>query len=377
LASQAFYIVGGKLKPDVIGQPEWTHYEKALVVKGAAASSRLEVLLEYLTPSSVCAAESNPSILFKAATLHEQEFFLCTQTEALIYRLPDFQQTHYCSLPCFNDLHHVRPTPAGTLLVAVTGLDLIIETTREGKVLREWNVHEQETWQRFSRAEDYRKVVSTKPHLAHPNYVFVHDEEIWATRFEQRDAVCLTHPERRIDIGIGGPHDGIVHQQHVYFTTVNGHIVKADLASGNVVQTFDLNQISGVQGPLGWCRGLHVVDENHVIVGFSRLRPTKFRENLAWVKRWTKAGLGIAESVTSKPTRIALYNLKSGRLLWEMNVEEAGMNAVFSIHPQHSPLEGGPGGVAQGSCTSSSRLQQIVARNNTPLTPLKGGISPA
>jgi len=332
-SSPQFYIAGGKLKPDVSGRPEWTHYEKALLVRGEVETQRLEVCVEYLTPPSACAVADDPSILFKAATLQGNEFFLCTQTEVLIYRVPDFKQTHYLSLPCFNDVHHVRPTPQGTLLVAVTGLDLVLELTRESEILREWNVAEQETWQRFSREVDYRTIVSTKPHRAHPNYVFLAGENLWATRFEQRDAVCLTAPERRIDIGLGGPHDGVVCGRYVYFTTVNGHIVKAEWASGKIAQTFDLNSISAARGPLGWCRGLLVLEEEHVVVGFSRLRPTKFRENLAWVKRWAKAGLGIEESVPTKPTRLAYYNLKAGRLVWEMNLEEAGLNAVFSIHP--------------------------------------------
>lgn len=331
--SQAFYIAGGKLRPNVVGRPEWTHYEKALFIKAEAQTSHCEVCIEYISPPSVCAAEDGPSILFKAATVYGNEIFLCTQTEVLIHRLPDFARTHYLSLPSFNDVHHVRPTPAGTLLVVATGLDTVFEVTRAGRPVREWNVLGQDTWQRFSRATDYRKIISTKPHHAHPNYVFQHGEEIWATRFEQRDAICLTHPERRIDIGFGGPHDGIVHGAYVFFTTVNGHVVKADLNSGKVVQTYDLNQMSGVRGPLGWCRGLHIIDEAHAVVGFSRLRPTKFRENLAWVKHWAKTGLGIEESVVVKPARIALYNLKAGRLLWELNVEEAGLNAVFSIHP--------------------------------------------
>lgn len=330
---ERFLLVGGKLKPNVIGQPEWTHYEKALVAKCEAPSGRSEVLLEYLTPPAACAVADDPSILFKAATVHEQELFLCTQTEVLIHRLPDLQRTHYISLPCFNDVHHVRPTPQGTLLIAVTGLDLVVEINRVGKILREWSVTASATWSRFSRDIDYRTIVSTKPHLAHPNYVFLAGNEIWATRFEQRDALCLTAPERRIDIGLGGPHDGIVFEDHVYFTTVNGHIVKADWASGQVVQTFDLNHMSGAHGPLGWCRGLLLLDATHAVVGFSRLRPTKFRENIAWVKRWAKSSLGISESVASKPTRLACYNLKAGRLLWEMNVEDAGLNAIFSIHP--------------------------------------------
>src|SRR5262249_317885 len=146
----------------------------------------------------------------------------------LIYSLPDFTLTDYISLPQFNDLHHVRPTSTGSLAVANTGLDQVVEMSREGRVLRLWSAVGGDPWDRFDPERDYRKVDSTKPHRSHPNYVFEVGEDLWGTRFEQRDALCLTGGGR-IAIDVQRPHDGITMGDKVYFTTVNGCIVIASL----------------------------------------------------------------------------------------------------------------------------------------------------
>jgi hypothetical protein len=133
-------------------------------------------------------------------------------------------------------------------------------------------------------------------------------------------------------IGVGGPHDGVSYNGRIYFTTVNGCVVIANPKNGRIESVVDLNGITHERGPLGWCRGIYVLDENRVIVGFSRLRSTKFQDNLAWVKRWAKKGLGLEETFATKPTRIALYDLRLGKLCWEKGLEEVGLNAIFSIH---------------------------------------------
>ena len=76
-----------------------------------------------------------------------------------------------------------QPGADGTVLVADTGLDLVVEVSLQGEVLREWSVLEDDTWQRFSRAIDYRKVPETKPHKSHPNHVFRLGDEITKSRF--------------------------------------------------------------------------------------------------------------------------------------------------------------------------------------------------
>jgi hypothetical protein len=87
----------------------------------------------------------------------------------------------------------------------------------------------------------------------------------------------------------------------------------------------DLNQIAG-GGASGWCRGLEVLDEDRVVVAFSRLRPTKWRENVRWAKRRLGSrGVGLL------PTRLAMVDLRTERF-WEANLEPVGLYAVFSVH---------------------------------------------
>ena len=62
---------------------------------------------------------------------------------------------------------------------------------------------------------------------------------------------------------------------------------------------------------------------------FSRLRQSKFRENVQWVKFQIRQ----RESAGKLPTRVALYDLAAERLVWDINMEEHQCNAVFSILP--------------------------------------------
>lgn len=321
------YVVGGESKKNAEDKDEWHRHKRGVIVRVSPQTNSAEMCVEYITPPEARPAE-DPSILFKTGTLENGKLYVCTQTEVLIYALPHFEQIGYVSLPCFNDLHHVLPTPEGNMLVTVTGLDLVVEVTPQGEILREWGVLGQDPWSRFSREIDYRQVVTTKPHEAHPNHTFRVGEDIWVTRFEQRDAICLTQPDQRIEIGVQRPHDGAVYEEAVYFTTVDGHIIVASLENNRVEQVIDLNEITNSGWSLGWCRGLHIVDKEHIIIGFTRVRPTKIRENVRWIKH----RFGLRETAGKLPARIALYNIKERKLCWEQNLEDAGMNVVFSIH---------------------------------------------
>ncbi|CAA9277759.1 MAG: hypothetical protein AVDCRST_MAG93-2990, partial [uncultured Chloroflexia bacterium] len=264
-----------------------------------------------------------PVILFKSGTLVDRQLYLSTQTEVLVYDVPSFTQRAYISLPIFNDVHHVRPTPAGTLLVANTGLDMVLELSWQGAVLREWNVVGGDPWQGFQRDIDYRKGVSTKPHKANPNYVFVLEQDLWVTRFVQRDAISLTTPGDRIAIDLEKVHDGVVDQAEVFFTTVDGNVVVVDVPSRQVREVIDLNAIDRRENTLGWCRSIHV-DGDNLWVGFSRLRPTRIRDNVSWVKNGFRRML---------PTRIACYSRSQSTLLCEIDLEPYDLNAVFGIYP--------------------------------------------
>jgi hypothetical protein len=322
---QSVYIVGGQQRGPrsmLEGDESWYRYRKGLVLRVDLDEDRVEQCVEYISPADVCANE-DPAILFKSATLEDNRLYACTQTEVLVYRLPEFSVDHYISLPCFNDVHHVRPTHDGTLLVAISGLDMVAEVTLCGDVLREWNTLGEDPWQRFSRDVDYRRVASLKPHRSHPNQVFFIGDEIWATRFEQRDAICLTNPERRIDIGIERVHDGVVDDGKVYFTTVNGHVVIVDATTLETLDVIDLNEMSMPNALLGWCRGI-MIDDQRIWVGFSRLRLTKLRENLSWVRKGFKHHL---------PTSITCYDLEERACIKEVDLQARGLDAVFSIFP--------------------------------------------
>jgi hypothetical protein len=326
-ASTAFnsvYVVGGRQRVSrslLDNDQTWYEYEKGVVLRVELPTGRAESCLEYLSPPE--AAGENDPILFKSGTAAGDRLYLCTQTEVLVYHLPDFTLVNYLSLPYFNDVHHVRPMPNGNLLVANSGLEMVVELTPTGETVRAWNVLGEDPWQFISPEVDYRRGISTKPHQAHPNYVFCIGDDVWVTRFEQKDAVCLTQPGRSIHIGLERVHDGVLYEEKLYFTTVNGYIVVANPDRCVVEETINLNAIHDDDTLLGWCRGI-LVEGSRAWVGFSRIRPTRFRETVSWVRQGFRRSL---------PTHIACYDLGEKKLLTEINLEEQGLNAVFSIFP--------------------------------------------
>jgi len=323
----SLYVVGGRqrsLRPVRAHFGDWYEYESAVVLQVDTATGVARQVVEYQTPAAECPPE-DPAILFKSGTLANGSLYLTTQTEVLVYRVPSFELTTRISLPSFNDVHHVRPTPGGTLLVAVTGLDMVSEVTLGGEVVQEWNV-----WQpgapiwgdRFDRDIDYRLIATTKPHLAHPNHVFTIGDEPWATRFQQKDAVSLRDPSRRIDIGLERIHDGIVYGDQVLFTTVDAKVVIADTHTLRVTEVIDLRDMHDKDLLLGWCRGL-LLDGDRLWVGFSRMRPTRFRENVAFLKNGFRHYLG---------THVACYDLRERRCVAQIDTEAVGLNAVFGVY---------------------------------------------
>jgi hypothetical protein len=320
---RSLYVTGGRQRaPRPIGASSdaWYEYEAGLILEVVPETGDVFRRVEYRSPPETCAAE-DPQILFKSGTLRRNQLYVCTQTEVLIYTLPGFSQVGYLSLPCFNDLHHVRPTLNGTLLVANSGLDMVLELSLDGTVLREWSTLEEAPWAHFSRELDYRKGISTKPHRSHPNYVFTVGEEVWATRFQQKDALCLTHPGRRIAIEVERPHDGVLYDGMLYFTSVNGTIVVANPLTLAIEDRIDLNQMHAPDTLLGWCRGI-LLDGDKAWVGFSHIRPTRLRDNIAWVARGFRQVL---------PTRLACYDLRRRRCVAEFDLQAHGLDAVFSI----------------------------------------------
>jgi hypothetical protein len=325
--ANAIWVTGGEQRGVPHWTKEWTLYKKAVVV--GIAGERVQRVLEYESPAEHRPDEPS-AILFKAASIAGKRAYLCTQTEILICDFPSFAIRQVISLPCFNDIHHVAIAPDGRIYAAVTGLDAVAELAPDGALIDLISVFGGSVWDRFSPNVDYRKVLTTKPHRSHPNFVFFLDGEPWVTRFAQHDAVPLRGTSSKrppFVLGTEGVHDGHVVGNHIYFTAVDGRILRFELDTGEK-ETFDLNQMRGSKDkrPLGWCRGI-LPSGNQTWVGFSRIRYTALRQNLDWVRR----GFRDADRCPPAPTRIARYDLAQGALVEEVDLEKAGMNTIFSI----------------------------------------------
>lgn len=327
MSQQKLLITGGAQRANAVWMHESRHYDQAVLIELDVQTGEARTLLTYKSPPEAC-PEDRPSIIFKSASLHDGRLYLCTQTEVLIYDWPSLDQVAYHSLPCFNDVHHVLPV-GEHLYVASTGLDLVVVLDAAGNVVAEHNALGKDPWHRFDKGTDYRKIPTTKPHESHPNFVFLVDGQPWVTRFEQRDAACLSNLERRVDVGIERVHDGNPHGDRLWLTTVDGHLVAGPTSGGRIDRDIDLNRISGDDGrPLGWCRGLHL-DGATAYVGFSRIRSTPLRQNLAWLKRFKRPA-------EFRPTRIGVYDVEAERHVRDLDLEPAGLSAVFSILPVSS-----------------------------------------
>ncbi|MFT5233543.1 MAG: hypothetical protein ACI9UK_000318 [Candidatus Krumholzibacteriia bacterium] len=323
------YVTGGKQRKGAKGEEEWFSYAEAMIMEIDLEYSTARLVASYVSPAAHVPDEPMSNIVFKAGSLDKNTMHVCTQTEILTYQLPEFTLVNCLTHKWFNDLHHVVVNAAGNFLVAVTGLDLVIEMTKEGEIVREMPVLEEDVWQRLDRDKDYRKVLTTKPHLSHPNYVFEFGGNVYATRLNQKDAICVTDRALGIAPGIEKLHDGVVANGWVYFTSVDGHIVKADLTGSREIEIFDLNAMTDTNKTLGWCRSLHLLSADQIVVGFSRIRPSKIRENV----RWAKHQLGLREHAGTMGTHLACYNLATGTHEWDIDLEVHDMNAVFSILP--------------------------------------------
>ncbi|MEX2207490.1 MAG: hypothetical protein WEF50_14775 [Myxococcota bacterium] len=321
-------VTGGEQRENAAWHPEYHHYRKGVLAEVDLEARTAVRVFEHVTEPGLC-ADKLPSIVFKSATLAADRLYLSTETEVLILSYPDLRLVRQLSHPAFNDVHHVVPWNGG-LLVASSGLDLVIAFDAELRAVEFLPVLDEPAWGRFSPQVDYRRVQSTKPHRAHPNFLFILDGEPWVTRAQQMDAICLRDPSKRIEIGVALVHDGIVVGDHVFFTAVNGHVAVAHSRTHKIESLIDLAAITGTETPLGWSRGL-LVEGDQVWVGFSRLRPTKIYENLRWFKRRLTARGD--EPTAVLPTRIARYDLSRREKLDELDLEGVGMGALFSILP--------------------------------------------
>lgn len=326
------YVLGGRqrkvgIKPPTF-QDEWYLYEAALILEVDTTSLTVRTCVEYRTSRDARPGDQ-PAGNFHSGALIGNTLYTCTNTEVVVYKVPEFEQLKYISLPSFNDLHHVIPSADGNLLVVSTGLDMILKITPSGEPITEWGALDEDPWTRFSRTVDYRRVVTTRPHLSHPNYVFELGGEVWVTRFQQADAISLNGSKKRIDLNVYRPHDGVFLGDRILFTGVEGRVVIVNRHTLQVEETIDLRTIQDKDQEVlpAWCRGVLPVDERRMWIGFTRIRQTLLRENVRWVKTVLKEG------TVAKPTHLALFDIVSQECLQEIDLEPFGMHTIFGIFP--------------------------------------------
>ncbi|HUX67620.1 MAG TPA: hypothetical protein VMV31_09030 [Terriglobales bacterium] len=321
------FVLGGVQRPTFKdAQEEWLLFEKAVIGRIRPGDDGGEIRLAYETPLEA-RASAQSSVLFKAGAVEGDRLYACTSTEVMVFEVPSLRRLAYLSLPFFNDLHHVSPTPRGTILVVVTGLDMVAEITLEGELVQSWSALGGDPWQLYSRDTDYRKVATLKPYRAHPNFAFWAQGELWVSRGDLGDAICLADPRRAIVLGTRECiHDGWVKEGYIYFTSVDGHLYVVSEDTLKVEEELDLNTLGGDSPPgFSWCRGVLPVEGGRAWVCFTRIRQTRWKEKVRWIKNMVSA--------VSRPTRLALYDLGRRERLQEINLEAMGMHAVFNAVP--------------------------------------------
>ncbi len=317
-----FLITGALQRADATKLGEGRRFSKAVLNRLDWSTGKAECLLS-IDEGNEHYADDLPNLLFTSATLLGKKLYLCSETEVFVYEYPSMKLLNSCSLPHFQNIHHVTVCN-GYVAVASTGLDLVIFLDMDTlEPVRFMHALGKEPWHRFSKDVDYRKVHSTKPHDAHPNFVFEIDGQPWATRFNQKDAVCLEDMNKRIDIGIERVHDGHVMGDYVYFTAVNGNVVIANKNTLKVEEVIDLNVLEKTDAPLGWCRGL-AVNGDRMFVGFSRIRKTPIKENINWM-------LDFVGARDSFDTRVVEYDMVKKEKVTERILTKKISDVVYSV----------------------------------------------
>ncbi len=187
------------------------------------------------------------SMMFKGAYVSADELWVVSNTELLKYELSSGKLQQVYTDNSFNDLHGVY-VDKGQIYVCNTGLEIVQQLSETGDIINEWNIAECPTWGRFDRQKDYRLIATTKPHEVHINHLFTIDDELWVNLGSQRKARAVNNKNRVIDMNkvFGNDekvlcHDGLVKQDFIYFTSVNGSIVVVNKDTLKVEERIVLN----------------------------------------------------------------------------------------------------------------------------------------
>ena len=259
---------------------------------------------EYRSPAELRGQQQKMQFTGTART--GDRLYACCHTEVVWFDdWPPTEPAGRVSIRGFNDLHHCIPWEGG-LAIANTGLETVDHVSLDGELLARWDLVEGLPDARAIDPElDYRRLDDTKPHLVHANHLFARDGSLWVTQLRAARAVRLCG-DGQVAFEAGMPHDGRLIRDRLVFTTTNGHVVEVDPHSMEVLASHDLTPMTPRTDVLGWCRGVceDPRDPGGFFVAFSFPRPT----------RWREYAFRLRYQQERAPTRIASYDVDSGRM---------------------------------------------------------------
>ncbi|MDH5412845.1 MAG: hypothetical protein OEW87_01795 [Flavobacteriaceae bacterium] len=323
-------ITGGQLRDNGFELGEGKYYGCAKLLRLDTNTGNVKEVLSDSVGSNNF-PDSYPNLEFTVGDIEKDSLWLSMDTELRCYSYPGLQLLKTFSHPCFHNIHSVA-VHRDKLYVTSTGIDTVVVLDKEnGSIIEYINTEGKPIWHRFEEDFDYRKIHSTRPHDSHPNFIFWIDEEPWVTRCTQEDAVQLSNVNNRIDIS--GPdkeisvHDGIVYGGYVYFTSVDGFIVIADIKTKKVVESFDVTKLKGYGGLRGWCRGLYI-NKNIFYIAFSRLRKTRRIEKIKWVSHLINKGKSIEHC------SILAIDMDKRVIVADYHISDQMIDAIYTILPE-------------------------------------------
>lgn len=302
-------LTGGRLKPD--GQK---NYDQARIIKLKIDKDIVSLTSQYTHDFSSSVLSENTDQIFKSASYSEDSIIVVTETDIVEISPDTLQLKNQYSAPCFNDMHHAVKYKNG-FLVANTGLDNVVYFDKENSTTELLPAMIGANLTRFKSSVDYRLAANTKPHFAHPNFIFELNGEPWVTRCDNMDALCLVDHSKRIELANELVHDGVVFKNNIYFTTVDGQIKVFNTESLELRHSLQLNEF--IPNVTGWCRGILPISTNLTFVGLSKVRRSKKSQFLP----------------QQNHARLLLIDIFERKLICDIDVSQFGIDAIFSILP--------------------------------------------
>jgi len=312
------------------------------------ATERRDVLLRWTPPAHLRV----PTKGFAGGSLAD-DGMLYVAAHAAVVRVDPTRATVTGVLhqPCMNDLHHVAVI-GGRLLVSNTGLGAVDVLGRDGSFLGShallpawanarriagedptappvnpgWEGEPPAPWPLASSDDGYHAAdrrsapfhrLKVPDHL-HVNHVAAVGDRLLATCFADGTLRDLRTFEVAARLPGAFLHDGIVHDDALWLTAIDGTIIELDartLVERRRLATFD-------RGHFGWCRGL-AVDHGHLVVGMTEVRRGRLPRH-----RWAE------REPEGSETSVLLLDRAAGRLLSRVALSDMARHSkIYSVLP--------------------------------------------